>query len=190
MNKLYTTIVAIGFSISMSSCFFFDTKEQNNNNRDEENNETTLHDRNKIDDSNGPIAIDFSLNDIKGNEVSLMDIVSGSEITIVDFWASWCQPCMREMPNLVRLYENYSDDGLAILGVSLDNDKKAWEHAVETMGMKWVQVSDLKGWDNHAARLYQVESIPHTIILDKNGHILAEDLRGHELEEFISDYIE
>jgi alkyl hydroperoxide reductase subunit AhpC len=97
---------------------------------------------------------------------------------------------MSEMPNLVNIYENYNDDGLQIIGVSLDNDKKSWQNAVEAMGMKWVQVSDLKGWENAAAQLYQVDAIPHTLILDNEGHILAEDLRGQQLEEFISDFIE
>ena len=118
------------------------------------------------------------------------DKTENKDNTILDFWASWCPPCMSEMPNLVNIYENYNDDGLQIIGVSLDNDKKSWQNAVEAMGMKWVQVSDLKGWENAAAQLYQVDAIPHTLILDNEGHILAEDLRGQQLEEFISDFIE
>ncbi len=190
MNKVKAFITLAAVSLSLSSCFFFDKTENKDNTKSVNDTEVTENDNNDIDVSKLPVAKDFTLNDMKGNKVSLMKVVSESKITILDFWASWCPPCMSEMPNLVNIYENYNDDGLQIVGVSLDNDKKSWQNAVEAMGMKWVQVSDLKGWENAAAQLYQVDAIPHTLILDNEGHILAEDLRGQQLEEFISDFIE
>ena len=190
MNKVKAFITLAAFSLSLSSCFFFDKTKNKDNTKSGNDTEVTENDNNDIDVSKLPVAKDFTLNDMKGNKVSLMKVVSESKITILDFWASWCPPCMSEMPNLVNIYENYNDDGLQIVGVSLDNEKKSWQNAVEAMGMKWVQVSDLKGWENAAAQLYQVDAIPHTLILDNEGHILAEDLRGQQLEEFISDFIE
>lgn len=190
MNKVKAFISMTAISLSLSSCFLSDNTQKENDNKGGDGTEVTTDGNKEIDVSNLPVAKDFTLDDMKGNKVSLMKVVSESKITILDFWASWCQPCMNEMPNLVNIYDNYSDDGLQIVGVSLDNDKKSWQNAVEAMGMKWVQVSDLKGWESAAAQLYHVDAIPHTIILDNEGHILAKDLRGHELEEFISDYIE
>lgn len=190
MNKVKAFISMTAISLSLSSCFLSGNTQKENDNKGGDGTEVTTDGNKEIDVSNLPVAKDFTLDDMKGNKVSLMKVVSESKITILDFWASWCPPCMNEMPNLVNIYDNYSDDGLQIVGVSLDNDKKSWQNAVEAMGMKWVQVSDLKGWESAAAQLYQVDAIPHTIILDKEGHILAKDLRGHELEEFISDYIE
>lgn len=190
MNKVKAFISMTAISLSLSSCFLSDNTQKENDIKGGDGTEVTTDGNKEIDVSNLPVAKDFTLDDMKGNKVSLMKVVSDSKITILDFWASWCPPCMNEMPNLVNIYDNYSDDGLQIVGVSLDNDKKSWQNAVEAMGMKWVQVSDLKGWESAAAQLYQVDAIPHTIILDKEGHILAKDLRGHELEEFISDYIE
>ena len=190
MNKVKAFISMTAISLSLSSCFLSGNTQKENDNKGGDGTEVTTDGNKEIDVSNLPVAKDFTLDDMKGNKVSLMKVVSESKITILDFWASWCPPCMNEMPNLVNIYDNYSDDGLQIVGVSLDNDKKSWQNAVEAMGMKWVQVSDLKGWESAAAQLYQVDAIPHTIILDNEGHILAKDLRGHELEEFISDYIE
>jgi thiol-disulfide isomerase/thioredoxin len=190
MNKVKAFISMTAISLSLSSCFLSGNTQKENDNKGGDGTEVTTDGNKETDVSNLPVAKDFTLDDMKGNKVSLMKVVSESKITILDFWASWCPPCMNEMPNLVNIYDNYSDDGLQIVGVSLDNDKKSWQNAVEAMGMKWVQVSDLKGWESAAAQLYQVDAIPHTIILDKEGHILAKDLRGHELEEFISDYIE
>ena len=133
------------------------------------------------------VLTDFTMNDVKGNPVSVMDEVAKHKITIIDFWASWCGPCRAEMPNLVRLYAEQKDDGLGIIGVSLDNDQSNWENAIEKDGITWLQLSDLQGWENAAARMYNVNSIPHTIVVDANGTILAEGLRGEQLDAFIKE---
>ncbi len=136
------------------------------------------------------MAKDFTLDDIKGKKVNLMSEVKKNKITILDFWASWCPPCMREVPNLVDIYDRYGEDGLGIVGVSLDESKDDWKNTVESMGMKWVQVSDLKGGKSPVVRLYNVQSIPHILVIDSEGRILSEGLTGTELEEFIADHIE
>ena len=130
---------------------------------------------------------DFTMTSVDGKKISLKDEVAKHEITIVDFWASWCGPCMHEVPNLVSLYNKYKDCGLGIVGISLDEDEDSWKSAIEENKMSWTQLSDLQGWDNAAARLYGVESIPHILVVNKKGEIIAKDLRGEELKSCIED---
>ncbi|MBR1485266.1 MAG: AhpC/TSA family protein [Prevotella sp.] len=129
---------------------------------------------------------DFELADTEGTAVSAMSIIGQNELTIIDFWASWCGPCRQEMPNMVALYKDYRDKGLAILGVSLDEDKDAWTKAIKQMGMEWPQLSDLQGWQSSAAELFQVKAIPHTVIVDREGTIIEKGLRGEQLRQFVS----
>lgn len=129
---------------------------------------------------------DFTMPAINGQEVSVMQEIKSNELTIIDFWASWCGPCRAEMPSVVKLYESYHSKGLGIVGISLDEDKDSWQSAVKSLGMKWTQLSDLKGWQNAAARMFSVESIPHTIVVGKDGTILQRGLRGEQLEEFVT----
>lgn len=188
MNKVKALFALSALSLSLSSCLLSNNTNKDKNNQEGNETAVTAEGNNGTKASDLPLAKDFSMNDMNGNKVRLMNVVAENKITILDFWASWCMPCMREMPNLVGLYDKYKDDGLQIIGVSLDNDQRSWQNAVETMGMKWVQVSDLKGWENAAAQLYQVEAIPHTVILDSEGHIMAEDLRGQQLADFIQAF--
>lgn len=103
------------------------------------------------------------------------------KVVMIDFWASWCGPCRRENPNVVANYEKYKDKGFDILGVSLDRDMGAWRKAIEADGLPWHHISDLKGWQSSHAALYSVTSIPQTMLLDRNGKIIARNLRGDEL---------
>lgn len=101
---------------------------------------------------------------------------------LVDFWASWCGPCRRENPNVVVMYNKYKDKGFDILGVSLDRDMPSWKRAIEQDGLPWHHISDLKGWQSEHAQLYSVNSIPQTVLVDKQGKIVARNLRGETLE--------
>lgn len=125
---------------------------------------------------------DFRMNGIDGNEISALEEAAKHKITVIDFWASWCGPCLREMPELVSTYDKYKDKGLGIIGVSLDKDATSWKEAVKRLDMKWVQVSDLQGWDNAAAKMFGVQSIPFTVIIDGEGKLIDAGLRGSELE--------
>lgn len=131
------------------------------------------------------LVIDFSMTDIEGKTIAVNSEFVKHKITIIDFWASWCGPCRREMPNLVRLYAEYKGRGLGIVGVSLDENEDDWRTAVKDMGMTWMQLSDLQGWGNHAAQMYGIESIPFTIVVDDGGKALSAGLRGDDLEAFV-----
>jgi thiol-disulfide isomerase/thioredoxin len=104
------------------------------------------------------------------------------KVTIVDFWASWCEPCRQENPNMVAIYKELHGKGLNIIGVSLDKDAQKWKEAIAKDKLVWNQVSNLKFWEEPIAKLYKVESIPATFILDAKGNIVAQDLRGEELK--------
>jgi len=109
------------------------------------------------------------------------------KIVLIDFWASWCGPCRKEMPNVVRVYKKYKDKGFEIYGVSLDQDKEKWVEAIAKDGITWPQVSDLKYWDCEPAKIYGVSGIPFTVLINKEGKIIAKGLRGPELEKAIEN---
>ena len=130
----------------------------------------------------GKKAPGFTQNDPEGNPVSLSDYLG--KYVLLDFWASWCGPCRQENPNLVKAYAAYKDKGFEILGVSLDNKdgKEAWVKAIEKDGLTWTQVSDLNSWNNEVARSYGVRAVPQSYLIDPQGIIVAENLRGETLE--------
>lgn len=109
---------------------------------------------------------------------------------LIDFWASWCGPCRRENPNVVRLYNRYKDKGFDVFSVSLDQSRDRWIQAIKDDGLLWDNhVSDLKYWSNEAARTYGIQSIPSTLLLDKNGLIIARNLRGPALENKLAELL-
>ncbi len=138
----------------------------------------------------GKVAPEFTSTTPDGKSLALNDIKG--KATIIDFWASWCGPCRRENPNLVRIYDKYHDKGLEIIGVSLDrpNNKKRWLDAIEKDGLKWHQVSSLQYFNDPVAKKYSVNSIPAAFILDENGVIVAKKLRGAALEQQIASMLE
>jgi thiol-disulfide isomerase/thioredoxin len=129
----------------------------------------------------------FSAPNPQGKVISLKE--SLGKVTIVDFWASWCGPCRRENPNVVAIYAKFHTKGLNIIGVSLDEDPVKWKEAIAKDKLTWNQVSNLKGWEEPIAKQYKVESIPATFILDASGKVVAQDLRGDELEAKIIELL-
>lgn len=135
----------------------------------------------------GSPAPEFTMADTNGKPVSLSSF--RGKILVVDFWASWCRPCRQENPNMVRLYADFHDKGLEILGVSLDGDRNSWMDAIHKDGLRWTQVSDLKRWQNAAAQQYHVSGIPFTVLIDREGRIVAKGLRGAELRQKVQEII-
>jgi peroxiredoxin len=128
----------------------------------------------------GAEAPDFAQNTTDDKSLKLSDL--RGKYVLIDFWASWCGPCRRENPNVVRMYQEYKDKGFEILGVSLDQAKPNWLQAIQEDQLTWKHVSDLKGWKNEVAALYEVTGIPKTFLIDPQGKIIASDLRGPTLE--------
>ena len=138
----------------------------------------------------GAVIPDFSMPSMEGAPMSIMSQVKNNKITVLDFWASWCGPCRQETPIMIEIYKKYKDKGLGFVGISLDEDADAWKQATEQLGIVWPQMSDLKGWECEAARLFNITSIPHTIVVDQNGKILKRGLRGEQLEQFVTEQLQ
>jgi len=133
----------------------------------------------------GSLAPDISMPTPDGKTINLSDL--RGKIVLIDFWAAWCGPCRRESPNMVKLYEEYNKHGFEIFGVSLDTEKERWTTAIEDDKLIWTQVSDLLGWDSKAQELYGFEGIPYTVLIDKEGKIIAKGLRGEALAEKLEE---
>lgn len=130
---------------------------------------------------------DFSANDITGKTHKLSEYVGKGSYTLIDFWASWCGPCMKEMPVLKNAMKRYGRYGFNIVGVSLDNDAARWQGAIKNTGLDWVHLSNLVGWDEPALAWYGVRSIPSNFLCNADGVIVAVNLRGEYLMEKLED---
>ncbi|NOZ35468.1 MAG: TlpA family protein disulfide reductase [Chlorobi bacterium] len=135
--------------------------------------------------STGKVAPEISLPNPEGKIIKLSSL--RGNYVLIDFWASWCRPCRAENPNNVKLYKKYHDKSFEIYGVSLDRDKNAWLKAIKDDNLTWTQVSDLKFWQSEGAKIYNVRSIPHTVLLDKDGKIIAAGLRGTSLTKKLKE---
>jgi peroxiredoxin len=132
----------------------------------------------------GHPAPDFVLYNPEGKEVKISQFKG--KLLLLDFWASWCGPCRKENPNVVKLYKEYKSKGLEILSVSLDRERDPWLAAIETDGLKWNH-----GWDSDGkvSKLYHVESIPSTFLIDRDGKIIVQNLRGEALEQKVAEIL-
>lgn len=128
----------------------------------------------------GKPIIDVKLPDTAGVAVSLSSFKG--HVTLLDFWASWCGPCRQENPNVVKAYQKYHDKGFEIYAVSLDTKRESWIAAIKKDGLTWTHVSDLKGWEAGPAADYGVRAIPSNVLIDKEGKVLAKNLRSEDLQ--------
>lgn len=138
----------------------------------------------------GATYMDITLPDAEGNELSLSDYVGEGKYVLLDFWASWCGPCMGEIPHLVEAYRQYHDKGFEIFGVSLDNKKDAWVKCIEDKEMNWIHVSSLSGWKCPGRIEYGVEGIPASFLIGPDGKIVARSLRGEELRAKLAELLD
>lgn len=132
----------------------------------------------------GNVAPDFKLQTPEGSEVALSDY--RGKYVLLDFWASWCGPCLQEVPNVKKVYDQYHDQGFEILSVSLDDKKENWVNAIEKHQLNWEHVSSLKGWDCPVVKLYSISGVPAMYLIDKEGKIMASGLRGETLVEKVA----
>lgn len=135
----------------------------------------------------GDMAPEIELPDTEGNMFKLSSL--RGQYVLLDFWAAWCRPCRMENPNVVAAYQKYKNKGFTVLGVSLDRDKNAWLTAIQQDNLTWTHISDLQFWQSAAARTYNVSSIPKSFLLDKEGRIIAMDLRGPALDAKLSEIL-
>lgn len=134
----------------------------------------------------GKQAPEISLPNPDGQVVKLSSLQG--QVVLVDFWAQWCKPCRQENPNVVAAYKKYKDKGFTVYGVSLDRTKDKWLQAIEEDGLTWTHVSDLKYFNSVAAETYGISSIPFSILLDREGKIIAKNLRGAVLDKTLEEY--
>lgn len=131
------------------------------------------------------LAIEIIQKDVNEKDVKLSSF-KGNYV-LVDFWASWCAPCRKEIPAFIAVYNNYHAKGFEVLGVSLDRKKEIWIEAIQKDAIPWVNVSDLKGWSNSAAKMYQVISLPQNILVNPEGKIIAKNMTAEELNYKLSE---
>lgn len=134
----------------------------------------------------GSPAPDIWMDMVSGGDMKLSDLKG--QYVLIDFWASWCGPCRKENPNVVRLYKKYKDKGFTVFSVSLDDNAANWKSAIEKDELEWpYHVSDLLKWNSVVVQLYKFDGIPHTVLIDKKGTIIGKNLRGNELENKLKE---
>ncbi len=146
----------------------------------------------KLKTATGQKYIDFEMPSPEGAPMKISDFVGKSKVVLIDFWASWCGPCRRAMPELKNTYNEFKDKGLEIVGVSLDGGDKgldSWKKAIKEDGLPWPQMSDIKGWECEGAKLYGVQAIPALVLIDSEGTIIARDLHGAELKAKLTELL-
>jgi len=134
---------------------------------------------------NGSPAIDFSGTTPDGSTIKLSDFYG--QYLLLDFWASWCPPCRKESPNLVRIYNKFKAKGFHIFAVSLDQERENWVNAIASDHLTWTHISDLKFWDSAPAKIYAIRNIPSNILIDPKGKIIARNLMGKDLEKKLEE---
>jgi thiol-disulfide isomerase/thioredoxin len=138
----------------------------------------------------GQTCINFTGKTPNNEQFILFDLIPAKKLILLDFWASWCTPCIKSMPEIAELYDNYRNKGLEIVGISLDENETFWKKAVEKNNMSWIQIISNKGKSDNIAKMYGVNLIPYTVLLNSEGEIIGVNLRGQELREKLKKTLE
>ncbi|MDR2563935.1 MAG: AhpC/TSA family protein [Prevotellaceae bacterium] len=134
--------------------------------------------------------VDLKMQTPEGKDIAISDYAAKGKYVLLDFWASWCGPCRQENPNVVKAYAKFKDKGFEIVGISLDKEKDKWIAGIKEDKITWPQMSDLKQWQSEAVEKYGIQGIPFTVLLDKEGKVLAKNLRGAALENKLSELLD
>lgn len=137
----------------------------------------------------GQPAPEFKLNTPEGKELALSEVYKANKITMIDFWAGWCNPCRKFNPILKNIYTQYHKKGFEVLGVSLDRDRETWLKAIKDDKLPWLQVSDIKYWESEPAKMYAIRYIPQNVFVDQNGNILARKLSEEDIVKFLEEHL-
>ncbi len=135
--------------------------------------------------------IDIKTKDLNDKAFKLSNIIGTKKLIMLDFWASWCMPCLKEMPNIAKIYEKHKENGFEIIGISLDKNQSSWKNAISKNNMIWTHIIENKGWESDVMISYGIKSIPYIILIDENGVIVSRNLRGEklasEIEKILSE---
>ena len=133
--------------------------------------------------------IDLQLKDFDGQSHRLGEYVGKGKWVLIDFWASWCGPCLEELPELVKVYKAFHASGFDVVGISIDDDAQAWQKAAKKMKLSWNHLSDLNGWDSKAVEVYKVPGIPTNLLVNPSGKIVASNLDMEELADKLNEVL-
>ena len=174
MKKIFIFALAACLSVCMQACACNGSSDENTDGQD-------------APEVVGSLFTDVSEPGVDGQMHKLSEFVGQGTWVLVDFWASWCGPCRREMPNVVAAYQKYHDKGFDVVGLSFDVEKDSWLAAIEELKMPWTHLSDLQGWESIAGRTYHIQAIPANLLINPEGYIVAKDLRGEALGEKLAE---